>query len=258
MAYLVTFEDGSSGYLQHYGVKGMKWGVWNESTRNRYSKSVYPKGVIPKGTVVSRWSRQSEFKDYTHDPLSGGVKYVSTNVNDHEKWKKHFDMDTQYGEPPVSSETFYKTMNDIKVAKAAEAGKVYVEKVLPSLSENAMKDASYFMKTSIAGKSGISDRNTAVKDAVNPGKVGKVQAENAASLLAANSVRFNEVPFNGHDEASKKLIAELKKKGYSAMQDTFGWNVSADPIIIFDPKDNLSVVRESKIIADNKKFKRAS
>ena len=37
MDYLVTFEDGSSGYLAHHGVKGMKWGVWNTETKARYS-----------------------------------------------------------------------------------------------------------------------------------------------------------------------------------------------------------------------------
>ena len=36
MKYKFTFEDGSS-YLMHYGVQGMKWGVWNSETRKRYS-----------------------------------------------------------------------------------------------------------------------------------------------------------------------------------------------------------------------------
>ena len=31
----LTFEDGSDGYLAHHGIKGMKWGVWNEDTRAR-------------------------------------------------------------------------------------------------------------------------------------------------------------------------------------------------------------------------------
>ena len=36
MEYKFTFEDGSS-YFMHYGVQGMKWGVWNSETRRRYS-----------------------------------------------------------------------------------------------------------------------------------------------------------------------------------------------------------------------------
>lgn len=36
MDYRFTFEDGSES-LAHFGVKGMKWGVWNAETRARYS-----------------------------------------------------------------------------------------------------------------------------------------------------------------------------------------------------------------------------
>lgn len=35
MEYKLTFEDGSDGYLEHFGVKGMHWGVWNDETRAR-------------------------------------------------------------------------------------------------------------------------------------------------------------------------------------------------------------------------------
>lgn len=35
MPYKLTFKDGSDGYLEHFGVKGMHWGVWNEETRAR-------------------------------------------------------------------------------------------------------------------------------------------------------------------------------------------------------------------------------
>ena len=37
MEYKITFTDGSEAYLAHSGVKGMKWGVWNEETRARRS-----------------------------------------------------------------------------------------------------------------------------------------------------------------------------------------------------------------------------
>lgn len=39
MDYLFTFEDGSTGYLAHYGVKGMKWGKWNAETAAKYGQA---------------------------------------------------------------------------------------------------------------------------------------------------------------------------------------------------------------------------
>ena len=33
----VTFEDGSSAYLEHHGVKGMHWGVRNAETQAKYA-----------------------------------------------------------------------------------------------------------------------------------------------------------------------------------------------------------------------------
>ena len=35
MEYKVTFADGSGAALVHFGVKGMKWGVWNQETAAR-------------------------------------------------------------------------------------------------------------------------------------------------------------------------------------------------------------------------------
>ena len=45
MDYVITFEDGSTGYLSHFGVKGMHWGVWNEETRQRRTGAKKPKSA---------------------------------------------------------------------------------------------------------------------------------------------------------------------------------------------------------------------
>ena len=37
MDILLTFEDGSSAYLEHHGVIGMKWGVRNAETQAKYA-----------------------------------------------------------------------------------------------------------------------------------------------------------------------------------------------------------------------------
>lgn len=31
-----TFEDGGEAYLEHHGIKGMKWGIWNLETQAKY------------------------------------------------------------------------------------------------------------------------------------------------------------------------------------------------------------------------------
>ena len=54
MHYKFTFEDGSSGYLAHYGVQGMKWGQWNSETRARYANA-------GNGTYYKKATRGSEF-----------------------------------------------------------------------------------------------------------------------------------------------------------------------------------------------------
>lgn len=59
--------------LKHYGVKGMKWGVWNEETKSRYTSkypttNVYTKKklgykddiVVPKGSTVYRVSKNKK------------------------------------------------------------------------------------------------------------------------------------------------------------------------------------------------------
>ena len=38
MEYKLTFEDGSSAYLAHHGVKGQRWGVLNEKNAKEYAK----------------------------------------------------------------------------------------------------------------------------------------------------------------------------------------------------------------------------
>lgn len=38
MDYKFTFEDGSSAYLVHHGIKGMKWGVHNDETKVKYGE----------------------------------------------------------------------------------------------------------------------------------------------------------------------------------------------------------------------------
>lgn len=64
MDYLITFEDGSSAYLEHHGIKGMKWGVHNEETKVKY-------GELRKADRSSAYGRG---EDYSRKQGSAFVK----------------------------------------------------------------------------------------------------------------------------------------------------------------------------------------
>lgn len=54
MNYIVTFDDGTSAYLEHHGTKGMKWGVHNEETKIKY-------GELRKGDRNSAFERGENY-----------------------------------------------------------------------------------------------------------------------------------------------------------------------------------------------------
>ena len=70
MDMVVTFEDGSTAYLEHHGIKGMKWGVWNEETRARR---------MGGGLSIRKKSGSSEASS------SGGYKGQRPKLTDEQK-----------------------------------------------------------------------------------------------------------------------------------------------------------------------------
>lgn len=54
MDYKLTFEDGSSAFLSHHGTDGMKWGVWNPDTREKYraNPALLPQTVAAAGKLA--------------------------------------------------------------------------------------------------------------------------------------------------------------------------------------------------------------
>ena len=85
MDYFVTFEDGSSAYLRHHGVKGMTWGIWSPTTARKYKQgnggsNVSSQWKKAKGTVKDSLDKNVKTK-------KNNSKKVETVVDEGKTWK---------------------------------------------------------------------------------------------------------------------------------------------------------------------------
>lgn len=80
MLYKLTFEDGSSGYLEHFGVKGMHWGVWNDETRARRMGYHEIRNVAKSS---KSWAEAtSKMRSHVGDARSEQTKKYRKNMDD--------------------------------------------------------------------------------------------------------------------------------------------------------------------------------
>ena len=207
----------------HYGVLGMKWGVRRyqnpDGTLTSTGKMHYNKGVLKKGTTVRRIALDSEDKTYDNK------KYVSLTDSDNEKWKKY--LTEGYGKDMQN--ITYKLNSDIKIASAAEQGKIFVNHFLKDEQKfkQVVNDTAYIN----AGKNWLNENLTPEK-------------------IAGMNVAFQS-------KTGKEFVEALKKSGYGAMEDAHGRNVADNPIAIFDPDKNLTKIssKSTKEIDPKKKIK---
>lgn len=57
---LIHFKNGTDAYLAHHGVKGMKWGVWNEETKQKKLGSHSSKREVKRAIKESRKAYNKE------------------------------------------------------------------------------------------------------------------------------------------------------------------------------------------------------
>ena len=222
--------------LYHHGVKGMQWGVWNEETRRRYQGYTRPDGYLKKGSQLLRVSIKPKNTFHKHNPLSGNMKYVSTNADDHYRWANEF---VQRHSPNELANVAYSAKKDLKIASAKQAGETYSTMVknntkiakeadelwgkpyllLPKMELNLSEDESYINALKNADHDDIT--KTSIKE-----------------ITASVALKDTD---NTYYTSGKKLIKELSKLGYDAVEDALGWDTAVDPIIVFNPKKNLKV-----------------
>lgn len=134
MDILVSFEDGSSAYLSHHGVKGMHWGVWNSDTRARYSGTGSERSVW-RGS--KRAARQMNRLDKERAILVGRRQQAETGVYNSKRALKKAKLKGNTKRVQKLAERNEKYNSDLKKydARRSEIQKEYV-----SLGKQIMKN----------------------------------------------------------------------------------------------------------------------
>lgn len=81
MEYRVVFVDGTDGYLEHFGVKGMKWGVWNAETRARYLGLHNSRSGSVGGTSSKSWKLTEKQKKAVKIALASAAVVAVVGVS---------------------------------------------------------------------------------------------------------------------------------------------------------------------------------
>ena len=255
-------------FLQHYGVKGMKWGV----RKSDYSleRSTAGKGTVRnlrKGSTVYRISSGEK-------GIKSSVAYGSVNKKDDDAWARHLTSKSYRQE--------YKVNSDIKVASERVLNKAYVDTLLKTkagrksvreallyrdydtydteLSKEANQyfeknpDSSFYEYFDVNGKHvGSHDKNDNWWSLFeNPKAIYHIVAldKPLTDARAAASLYRN----NPNSKAAKTLTKVLKKKGYTAISDIRGYDVADNPIIFLD-KSQLTQTSSKRIVNENDKYK---
>lgn len=185
-SYILTFEDGSKAYLEHYGVKGMKWGVWNEETRSRYSVGPGHRSIMRANKKVDKISQEhdSNLQKYgkkSYQALSSSKKL------DEAVEKREFRVEkNRPGEGKLSPDRYNEMRSNERFKRAAIIGGVVGGPWGAAIGSVAATSAANLGKRTVGDL--LRGRETY---RINP-KTG--QYENTSPYTTESNQRMNENP----------------------------------------------------------------
>lgn len=219
MDYIVTFEDGSEGYLTHHGIKGMHWGVRNQETQMKYAGG---NGGQVKGTGENPYSRiKSVAKTAAYVGYVGIPKKAAGSIK-----KKLTPSDPREAKRVATSEK--KRSSDDAMMDFARKGGFGLAGIAYAKSKDR--------------KAGASDPREAKRVVTKP----KTQKTNAVSKKDfARNVVENTVWQTTHPIKNAKNGVALAKAGARAIQKnrTAAKNLTAKTNALKDKNDLNAVMK---------------
>ena len=210
--YFNDFSDTYGDSLEHHGIKGQKQGVRRyqnpDGTLTIEGKRHYGVSDDFDGRILSKNTKFYRITNEKEDTTYGGRKYVSTNKADHEAWQKYIG-DAYAKEGYKTYNVMYMPVKDLKIAKATKTSELFTEAYLKDhkIAEEIIDDTN-FAKRKLGYSSGDMD-----------------------DMLHLN--------FAMQTKTGQMFINRLLDLGYDGIEDKHGQNTSKDPIIIFNPEQNI-------------------
>lgn len=204
-------------YLEHYGKKGMRWGV----RKDRISSSKYYDKDFNHKTDVYRILAKSgsrSLKDIT---------YVSTN--------------------DIDNKRYIHILNNTISARLFKDSR-YEKQLI--LGPNKPLKAPSLKKTETEIKK-LYDSNPVVKKFVKDNELyfGKNPSSKQLSQIINTALVDNNVLFDGSVRMRKEVKKHFQSRGYNSLldQNDIKQGLAKTPLIVFDPEKTLRVVSKSKI-----------
>lgn len=238
------------GFLAHYGVKGMKWGIRKDRdsapiVRRNPSGDLKPNADgsidIPKGTLIQRVVNGKRLLSKAGSDIGETHTYASFTKGDNLRYESNFGIHKNLLVKDASRILSLRAREALKAPTPGETSTIFYK----TLKDNPelYKQATDYLRKSVMG-----DPSLVQKALENP---TSKEAYNTFGLIFDTA---NYDPkLSGINSA---FVQSLKNKGYNTILDPSDsvWGGTYDaPIVVFGGRQSLEVAAEREVTKESGK-----